>query len=50
MTNDDNFDSNALDIDAWCAGHDIDDYDLFGEIKAEDGDGSGFGDNIDFGY
>ena len=30
--------------------HDIDDYDLYGEIKAEDGDGSGFGDDIDFGY
>ena len=27
-----------------------DDYDLYGEIKAEDGDGSGFGDDIDFDY
>ena len=25
-------------------------YDLYGEIKAEDGDGSGFGDDIDFDY
>ena len=43
-----------LIIDILIANPDIkklfDDYDLYGEIKSEDGDGSGFGDDIDFGY
>ena len=50
MIQDNEFDYNAQDIDAFCTSHDIDDYDLYGEIKAEDGDGSGFGENIDFDY
>lgn len=45
---DNDFDLNAQDIDQYCVTHDIDDYDLFGEIMAEDGDSSGFGDDIEF--
>uniref|UniRef100_A0AAU8MK16 Uncharacterized protein n=2 Tax=unclassified Crassvirales TaxID=2949298 RepID=A0AAU8MK16_9CAUD len=45
---DKDFDLNSQDIDQYCISHDIDDYDLFGEIKAEDGDGSSFGDDIEF--
>ena len=41
---------NLQEVNAFCINHDIDDYDLYGEIKAEDGDGSGFGEDIDFGY
>ena len=47
---DNEFDLNVQEVDAFCINHDIDDYDLYGEIKAEDGDGSGFGEDIDFGY
>ena len=47
---DNEFDLNVQEVDAFCVSHDIDDYDLYGEIKAEDGDDSGFGDNIDFDY
>ena len=47
---DNEFDLNVQEVDAFCINHDIDDYDLYGEIKAEDGDGSDFGDDIDFGY
>ena len=47
---DNEFYLNAQEADAFCLNNDIDDYDLYGEIKAEDGDGSGFGDDIDFGY
>lgn len=36
MIQDNEFDSNAQDIDAFCASHDIDDYDLFGEIMVGD--------------
>lgn len=47
---DNEFDLNVQEVDAFCINNDIDDYDLYGEIKAEDGDGSGFGEDIDFGY
>jgi len=47
---DNEFDLNAQEVDAFCINNDIDDYDLYGEIKAEDGDGSGFGNDIDFDY
>lgn len=47
---DNEFDLNAQEVDAFCINNDIDDYDLYGEIKAEDGDCSGFGDDIDFDY
>lgn len=47
---DNEFDLNAQEVDAFCINNDIDDYDLYGEIKADDGDGSGFGDDIDFDY
>lgn len=36
MIQDNEFDYNAQDIDAFCASHDIDDYDLFGEIIVGD--------------
>lgn len=48
--NDKDFDAAKVNIDSYCAIHDIDEYDLHGEIMAEDGDGSGFGDNIIFDY
>jgi|GEM_PF-4040973 len=48
MVQDTEFDANSQELDAFCATHDIDDYDLFGEIMAEDGDSSGFGDDIEF--
>lgn len=38
MIQDNEFDYNAQDIDAFCASHDIDDYDLFGEIMVGDDD------------
>ena len=47
---DKDFDNSSMEIDQYCVNHDIDDYDLYGEIKAEDGDGSSFGDDIDFDY
>lgn len=47
---DNEFDLNVQEVDAFCIKHDIDDYDLYGEIKAEDGDGSSFGEDIDFDY
>lgn len=50
MNKDIEFDSRAEELDAFCVNHDVDDYDLFGEIMAEDGDGSDFGNNIDFDY
>ena len=36
IDNDNEFDYNAQDIDAFCTSHDIDDYDLFGEIMVGD--------------
>lgn len=36
MIQDNEFDYNAQDIDAFCTSHDIDDYDLFGEITVGD--------------
>lgn len=36
MIQDNEFDYNAQDIDAFCTSHDIDDYDLFGEIMVGD--------------
>ena len=36
MIQDNEFDYNAQDIDAFCTNHDIDDYDLFGEIMVGD--------------
>ena len=47
---DNEFDLNAQEVDAFCINNDIDDYDLYGALQAEDGDGSGFGDDIDFSY
>lgn len=47
---DNEFDLNVQEVDTFCVNHDIDDYDLYGEIKAEDGDGSSFGDDIYFDY
>jgi hypothetical protein len=38
MIQDNEFDSNAQAIDAFCVSHDIDDYDLFGEIMVGDND------------
>lgn len=38
MTNNDSFDDEAVEIDSYCATHDIDDYDLYGEIMVEDND------------
>lgn len=46
MVQDNEFDMNAQEIDAYCASHDIDDYDLFGEIMVEDNDDC----DIDFDY
>ena len=46
MIQDNEFDSNAQDIDAFCASHDIDDYDLFGKIMVGDASYDEFSDNI----
>ena len=45
MIQDNEFDYNAQDIDAFCTSHDIDDYDLFGEIMV--GDDSSYDDLSD---
>ena len=34
--NDTEFDESSIEIDCFCATHDIDEYDLFGEIMVED--------------
>ena len=34
--NDTEFDESSVEIDSFCATHDIDEYDLFGEIMVED--------------
>lgn len=34
--NDIEFDESSVEIDSFCATHDIDEYDLFGEIMVED--------------
>ena len=46
---DNEFDLNAQEVDTFCITRAPDDYDVYGEIKAEDGDGSGSGDDIGFG-
>lgn len=40
MIVDNEFDCNAQEVDAFCASHDVDDYDLFGEIMVGDDDTS----------
>lgn len=47
MIKDNEFDLNAQEIDSFCASHDVDDYDLFGEIMVGD-DNSDC--DIDFDY
>lgn len=47
MIDDNYIDEASIDIDAYCVNHDIDDYDLFGEIMVEDNDDDS---NIDFDY
>lgn len=47
MVQDNEFDLNAQEIDAYCATHDIDEYDLYGEIMVGDDDSDC---DIDFGY
>ena len=42
MIQDNEFNCNAQDIDAFCASHDIDDYDLFGEIMVGDDDDASY--------
>lgn len=34
----DDFDDSSVEIDAYCVNHDIDDYDLYGEIMVGDND------------
>lgn len=46
--NDKQFDEAKVNLDSFCVMNDIDEYDLHGEIMAEDGDNSGFGDDIIF--
>ena len=44
---DNEFDLNAQEVDAFCINHDIDDYDLFGEIMVgDDTDYDELSDNI----
>ena len=38
MIDNDYIDEASVDIDTYCVNHDIDDYDLFGEIMVEDND------------
>lgn len=49
MEIDNEFDANSQELDAFCATHDIDDYDLFGEIMVGDNNTSDeLSDNILF--